>query len=504
MSHPTSPDKQRAFDSFYKAYTEALTDGRAALFVGAGVSSGAGLPTWPRLLREVAQDLGLDIERETDLVSLAQFHLNREASQRNRLNQIIRDNFAHTEDKGIDLTDDHRLIGQLPVETVWTTNYDDLLERAFRSQQKLCDVKITRADFSAPTRGSDVSIFKMHGDANTPENATLTKDDYERYSVRHDWFINALKGDLVSKVFLFVGFSFTDPNIDYILSRIRLSMETDTGHHYCIMRNPQKPDDDSGDAQARYDYDMRRLALRIEDLKRYGITALMVDSFSEITTLLKELNRRASARNLFVSGSAHDHTGEGGMARLQKLSYRLGEHIIREGYNLINGFGLGIGREVLTGSLEQFYRGRSGVHKTPRMGVLNERVRLYPFPRIEDEAKRKETYDKYRRNMLASVGFTIFIAGNKLDTETDQVVDSPGVRDEFDLSVALGAYPIPIGATGSMSKHLWQQVMADPQKYYGNVDVRAPLEVLGDETAKDDALLNAVFAIIHAINSAPR
>jgi hypothetical protein len=46
--------------------------------------------------------------------------------------------------------------------------------------------------------------------------------------------------------------------------------------------------------------------------------------------------------------------------------------------------------------------------------------------------------------------------------------------------------------------------MADPQKYYGNVDVRAPLEVLGDETAKDDALLNAVFAIIHAINSAPR
>lgn len=504
MSHTTPSDRHRTLNSFYQDYTEALAGGRAALFIGAGVSAGASLPTWPTLLREIAEDLGLEIERETDLVALAQYHLNRQAAQRTSLNQIIKDHFANTAQHNIRLTQDHLLIGQLPIETVWTTNYDDLLERAFQASNKICDVKIRRADFSAPVRGSDVSIFKMHGDAASPSEATLTKDDYERYSLRHDWFINALKGDLVSKVFLFIGFSFTDPNIDYLLSRIRLSMETDAGRHFCIMRNPPAPKTDSGEERARYDYDLRRLQLRIEDLRRYGITALMIDDYSEITTILAELNRRASAKNIFVSGSAHTFTGAGGMDRLQKLSAALGKRIIQEGCNLINGFGLGIGREVLTGSLEQFYRERTERSANPRHGVLNERVRLYPFPRIEDEAERKTIYEAYRRTMLASVGFTVFIAGNKLDAQTGQVIDSPGVRDEFDLSIALGAHPIPIGATGSMSKQLWEQVKADPAKYYGQVEVRDQLDILGDATATDEALLSAVFTIIRRVNTARR
>jgi SIR2-like domain len=53
----------------------------------------------------------------------------------------------------------------------------------------------------------------MHGDIDHPDEAVLTKDDYESYHVKMDQFITTLSGDLVSKTFIFIGFSFTDPNL---------------------------------------------------------------------------------------------------------------------------------------------------------------------------------------------------------------------------------------------------------------------------------------------------
>jgi len=59
-----------------------------------------------------------------------------------------------------------------------------------------------------------------------PDDAIISKDQYEKYFQTHGAFINTLSGDLVSKTFLFIGFSFTDPNLDYILSRIRITFKT--------------------------------------------------------------------------------------------------------------------------------------------------------------------------------------------------------------------------------------------------------------------------------------
>lgn len=48
----------------------------------------------------------------------------------------------------------------------------------------------------------------MHGDVSNPAHAVLTKTDYELYEHRRPLFRTALKGDLISKVFLFIGFCF--------------------------------------------------------------------------------------------------------------------------------------------------------------------------------------------------------------------------------------------------------------------------------------------------------
>lgn len=46
------------------------------MFIGAGFSMNAGYVDWKSLLSGIAEDLGLDIEKETDLVSLAQYNYN--------------------------------------------------------------------------------------------------------------------------------------------------------------------------------------------------------------------------------------------------------------------------------------------------------------------------------------------------------------------------------------------------------------------------------------------
>ena len=87
----------------------------------------------------------------------------------------------------------------------------------------------------------------MHGDIDNPADAIISKDDYEAYPLKMSAFVSALRGDLVEKTFLFLGFSFTDPNIDYILSRVRVQYEQHQRHHYCIQKKVSKMIDETDD-----------------------------------------------------------------------------------------------------------------------------------------------------------------------------------------------------------------------------------------------------------------
>lgn len=93
------------------------------------------------------------------------------------------------------------------------------------------------------------------------------------------------------------------------------------------MRWPEKPKRGAGN-KAKYDYDMVRLGLRINDLKRYGIAALMIDEYKEITEILETLNRRAHRNNLFVSGSVHTYAPMD-QQRIEQFAYLLGQEMIR-------------------------------------------------------------------------------------------------------------------------------------------------------------------------------
>ena len=69
-----------------------------------------------------------------------------------------------------------------------------------------------------------------------PDEVVMSKEDYERYTVKHPIFQNVLEGDLVHKTFLFLGFSFSDPNLNYMLGHLDALLEESKHEHYAVMR----------------------------------------------------------------------------------------------------------------------------------------------------------------------------------------------------------------------------------------------------------------------------
>lgn len=462
--------------SFSKEYTRALREGDAAVFAGAGVSRAAGYVDWKQLLKDIAEDLGLDVDRESDLVALAQFHVNHRKG-RDRINQLLIDEFLeHAE-----LTRTHHLIASLPVHTVWTTNYDDLLEAAFEKATKRIDVKRRPEDFSLTRRRTDVTIYKMHGDKTDPGDAVLTKEDYESYNSTRELFTISLKGDLARKTFLFLGFSFTDPNVLYILNWVKQLLEKNSRKHYCILKVPK------ADGTKKTDYEIARFPHWLEDLHRYNIQPVLIDDYKEIEELLTELNRRSHLKDAFISGSADDFDPMG-KDRLELLCATLGSELINKGFNIICGFGVGIGSLFTVGAMQALRKND------------DERMQLWPFPQsVPTGVDRAAFWKDYRERMMAGAGVCIVLAGNKRDA-SGAIVAADGVREEAEIARASGKAIIPIGATGHVAKELWDICRTSPAGYIGTADVGKNLEALGDPATDIGDMVKAVIDILKQID----
>jgi len=190
----------------------------------------------------------------------------------------------------------------------------------------------------------------MHGDIDHPDSAVLTKDDYEHYQVKYGQFITALSGDLVAKMFLFLGFSFTDPNLDYILSRVRISHTDDRAT--TIAFQTMSAVRFSSDDKFRYADIKQHLALN--DLKRFGVQTLLVNSYSDVTALLKQIENRYKRRTVFIS-EVLMFWGMGIRTR-RALHSRTGTGACQERQQNSIGFWIGRGKSRLTGALEELYQ----------------------------------------------------------------------------------------------------------------------------------------------------
>jgi Sir2- and TIR-associating SLOG family/SIR2-like domain len=477
---------EREKEEFLTTLLKEVRESNTAAFIGAGLSKAAGYVDWPGLMQPVAASLGLDMEKEVDLVAMAQYYLNASGGNRHDLNQLLIEEFSDLKEP----TENHMLLARLPIQTYWTTNYDRLIEKALESGGRRVDAKYTNKQLATTRRGRDAVVYKMHGDIEHPSEAVLSKDDYERYHETHEPFITALSGDLVEKTFLFLGFSFTDPNLDFVLSRIRVRFSHDQRRHYCIMRRRTRRNDES---KRDFEYALNKQNLVTQDLLRFNIKAVFVDEFSDVTRLLQTIVDRYRRRTIFISGSAADY-GEWGREGTEEFVSRLARELIDRDLRITSGFGLGIGAAVVTGAVQQIY--------SSRQRSLDAQLVLRPFPiGIGDTEQRRKTFVRYREELVAQAGIAIFIMGNKL--VDGKIVLADGMRAEFELARSKGVYIIPAGASGSMATELWNEVTGQmktlfPQNF---AKVRPLLQAIGKTSKSPNDLIKPILELVDLLST---
>jgi len=462
-------------EQFIKEFLKEIEENNAAIFAGAGLSAASGHVDWKGLLKEFADELSLDIEKENDLISLTQYHLNKNANNRHSLNQKIANEFHH----GKVPNPNHEILARLPIFTYWTTNYDRLIEKALQDTGKIVDVKYTTKQLATTIHGRNAILYKMHGDVENPDDAIISKDQYEKYFQTHGAFINTLSGDLVSKTFLFIGFSFTDPNLDYILSRIRITFQNNQRKHYCFFREVKKsPKETSED----FEYRKTKQALVITDLLRFNIHVLLVSEYSEITEVLKEIENRFKRRTIYISGSAHEY-GDWDSVKADKFISKLSQELVKQDYKIVSGFGLGVGSSVIAGVLEELYLNKKE--------TLKGQLLLRPFPQGE---KAKEQWTNYRKDMISYSGISIFLFGNKL--ENGKVVLANGVKSEYEISLEQKSLVIPVGATGYMAHKLWSETLKKYSTIFGTRDNIGLFKKMDDKNLSPDQLIELIIDFI--------
>lgn len=465
-------------ERFVEDFSNELAERNVAIFAGAGLSVGAGFVDWRGLLKPLADELNLDVEREYDLVKVAQYHVNHHGDNRNDLSNAILNGFSR---KQAGITDSHRILARLPIFTYWTTNYDTTIEDALRSGGRCPDVKFEVDHLLQTLHGRDAVVYKMHGDVSNSVSAVLCKEDYETYHLKRGDFLTALAGDLLSKMFLFIGFSFSDPNLDYVLSRLHTRHGKNLRKHYCFVRKESAEADD-GDGDLAYRSAKQELFIR--DLQRYNIRAVLVENYSQIPEILQMVERRFKSKTIFVSGAAHSYGNLWSNDQALDFVHKLSMKLVEKKFRIVTGLGVGIGSTVVDGALQQVYQ------KEKRM-LVDELV-IRPFPQ---SPIGKQMWKEYREDMLDFAGLAIFMFGNKLEGVPPVVVESNGVIEEFEIAHHKGIKVLPLGFTDFAARTLWDRVNNEFDDFYPSAtpEFKTYFLQLGDSTRTLDEQLKTTI-----------
>ena len=424
-------------DSFVRNYANAIIDGEAAVFAGAGVSMPSGYPSWSKLVKPLAREIGLDVGRESNYISLAQYYSNARRSRWD-IEHLIRREFS----KACEPSDDLMLLAQMPIDTYWTTNYDSLIEDSLRKHGKRCDSVDNERELSSLVPGSDAIVYKMHGDARHPDSCIITKDDYESYSTTHELFINHLKTALTSKTFLFIGYGFGDPNFEAVLARIRQVLQGSVRTHYYLARKVKK----EGLSKKQFRYKKKQQRMFLDDLARYGIQAVLFDTFADISKALKDINKLVKCNTIFISGSAAEYGGKWDK-NAAGLVYKLTSKLLKKGFRIITGHGQGVGSYVISTAITEL---------NPKEFDKRLVIRAVPYEEKKYKKKYKKMMVEYRRSMTESAGIGIFLFGNKW--EKGEIVNASGVREEYELMRSQDdKIIIPIPSTGYEAERIFKK-----------------------------------------------
>ena len=202
----------------------AYRERRLIPFVGAGYSMPLRLPSWSELIHVLGQELGFEpelFELHGDYAQLAGYFERSRTNAGQWLVEWMRARFHREEAEELRRRSaQHRALAGRDWSAIYTTNYDQHIERALREAGRQVVPLARLDDFVRPSPLDACEVVKFHGDIDAPETLILTEDAYFRRLALESAVDQRLRADLLANNFLFMGYSFRDVNIRYIWHRM--------------------------------------------------------------------------------------------------------------------------------------------------------------------------------------------------------------------------------------------------------------------------------------------
>lgn len=198
-----------------------IKTGKLVLFLGAGVSAGAGLPSWGQLIAGLAdmvdfpdpQRKALESFNFLDQAEILGKELSAKSIDMNV--EIVR---LLSDKKIYSLA--HALVSDWPCDEAVTQNYDTMFEMACRDSRQ--PLSVIPYSFE---QSSSKWLLKMHGCVTAPEDIVLSRSDYLDYDYTRSALSSIVQALLVTKHMLFLGFSLTDDHFIQLMFGVHRAIE---------------------------------------------------------------------------------------------------------------------------------------------------------------------------------------------------------------------------------------------------------------------------------------
>jgi hypothetical protein len=203
-----------------KPLLDDIANQRCLPIIGAGFSlnakvhSGHQMPDWDVLAQYVGEYGNIPNNYERIQI-FSQFE---RKFGRIKLIEKIK-NELHIDD--VEIGKSHQAFVDLPFDTIYTTNFDFLLERAYESANKPYRSLIGEKQLPFHGGPTTTNIIKMHGDLKHQEHLILTQADYEGFIENYPIIATHLSAMLITRTPIFIGYSLNDPDFNSIREIIR-------------------------------------------------------------------------------------------------------------------------------------------------------------------------------------------------------------------------------------------------------------------------------------------
>ena len=203
-----------------KSLVDKIFSGRCVLFLGSGASVAAGAPTASDLAEELSNTYLDGRHKDSSLAKVASYIENKPGVGRKGLLKSTRDRLRELE-----VTGAHKKLVKFPWASIYTTNYDELIEEAFKETcREDSFVKLTKSADMAKPEKSKTSLVKLHGCISNSFSSeapiVISEDDFSKSKENRRALLSLLKSQKYSHTFLFIGYSFGDPNLSKIWEEV--------------------------------------------------------------------------------------------------------------------------------------------------------------------------------------------------------------------------------------------------------------------------------------------